>query len=346
MDLTNAVTEFEELKSKIVEHRTYLTSSETVTRVLLIDPVLQLLGWDVRNPDLVQLEFRTAEETTERADYILKNVGTPVAVVEAKKLDTSITSKEKRQVKEYADYAEVTWCALTDGSRWMIYDLDEGRNPETMTPKVELDIEKHASHELALNCLLLWQQNLSSPHGPILAETPIFDHVVETATDYVTSDTIKSSSNNLESDSSGQKDPTTPESKTSETEIDAQWSSVGKLGFSPTKKRAVEVRFGSQSFKPKDFTAAFVEIVSRMVMDGSLTPAMCPIKSTDNGEKFAVATTPFHENGNEFRAVKNLPKDLFLEASYSNKDKLDILRKLLTVAGVNPQTVSIRWVPQ
>ena len=180
MDLINAVTVFEELKSKIAEHRTYLTSRETVTRVLLIDPVLQLLGWDVRDPDLVQLEFRTAEETAERADYILKNAGTPVAVVEAKKLDTSITSKEKRQVKEYADYAEVTWCALTDGSRWLIYDLNEGRNPEAMTPKVELDIEKNPSHELALNCLLLWQPNLSSPNGPILAEKPLTGSVVAT----------------------------------------------------------------------------------------------------------------------------------------------------------------------
>lgn len=346
MDLTKTVELFEELRLKIAGHRPYLSGNETVTRVLLVDPVLEMLGWDVRNADLVALEYRTAEETTERADYLLKTHGTTVAVVEAKKLGTSITSREKRQVKEYADYADVSWCALTDGARWMVYDLNEGRNPETMQPKVELDVVNDEPQQLALNCLILWQPNLSSPSGPIVAESPVLGTGIvqgfKTGPDVVTDpqgyDPVKVST--------GKPKQSSADLRTTDQDRGIGWTPITDVSFSPTKKRAVEVQFGGNRFEPKDFTAAFVEIATRLVRDGLLTSADCPIRSTEKGGKFAIATTPFHENGNEFRAEKSLPNGLFLEASYSNKDKMAILRKLVVVGGVNPQAVSIRWESQ
>ena len=75
----------EKLRDRIERHRDDLRNSEFRTRILLIDPLLRELGWDVENPDLVGLEYQPATSKRESADYILKNSGKNVAIVEAKK---------------------------------------------------------------------------------------------------------------------------------------------------------------------------------------------------------------------------------------------------------------------
>ena len=327
MDLINAVTVFEELKSKIAEHRTYLASRETVTRVLLVDPVLQLLGWDVRDPNLVELEYRTAEETAERADYILKKAGMPVAVVEAKKLDGSVLTKERKQVKDYADYAGVTWCALTDGSRWLIYDLHEGRNPETMTPKVELDIEKHPSHELALNCLLLWQRNLSSPNGPILAEKPLTGSVVATDTTKVPT-------------------PDNEAQEPSEDPLDGQdWLPFAGLSVQKGDRPPTETRIGSNlvELSPyNNWTGFFVGFAKWLVTSSKLGSANCPVFLHEKSGLYLVNVTPRQPKGKEFDAKHEIGGGLWIEKNLDTPGKKRSLTHLLEHCGIDPNSVLVK----
>lgn len=42
---------------------------ETPTRTMVIDPLLEVLGWDVRDPDEVQLEYPTVDGKS--VDYAL-----------------------------------------------------------------------------------------------------------------------------------------------------------------------------------------------------------------------------------------------------------------------------------
>ena len=46
------------LKKTRNEHEEYLKPIETRTRQLLIDPMLEALGWDVQNPAQVHLEYK------------------------------------------------------------------------------------------------------------------------------------------------------------------------------------------------------------------------------------------------------------------------------------------------
>lgn len=57
-------------------------------RYSLIDPLLRELGRDTGDPDQVQPEYRVG---TGRAEYALLRDGSPVAMVEAKSLGTSLT---------------------------------------------------------------------------------------------------------------------------------------------------------------------------------------------------------------------------------------------------------------
>ena len=72
MDLTKAMELFEELKRRIDEDDDYLGESEYRTRILLIDPLLRMLGWNVEDRHYVEIEYRTGESVKERADYVLK----------------------------------------------------------------------------------------------------------------------------------------------------------------------------------------------------------------------------------------------------------------------------------
>ena len=62
---------------------------ETPTRTIFIDPILEALGWDVREPDEVQLEYPTIDGKT--VDYALKINLEPVLLVEAKPLNDPLT---------------------------------------------------------------------------------------------------------------------------------------------------------------------------------------------------------------------------------------------------------------
>lgn len=179
MDLTRAMELFEELKQRIDQHGKYLRESEYRTRILLVDPLLRLLGWNVEDFHCVEIEFRTSQSVQERADYVLKNDESKVAIVEAKRLGTVMSSTERRQAKEYADYADASQCVLTDGAKWMLYDLDQGRNPDKMKPKVEFDIENDVPEQLVLHSLTLWQRWFTSEVGSSAVSNLLFGSSVD-----------------------------------------------------------------------------------------------------------------------------------------------------------------------
>jgi hypothetical protein len=54
---------------------------ETPTRTIVIDPLLEALGWDVRDPDEVQLEYPTVDGKS--VDYGLKLNRKCVLLIEA-----------------------------------------------------------------------------------------------------------------------------------------------------------------------------------------------------------------------------------------------------------------------
>ena len=115
-----------ELRRRIHDDRKYLAQNEIQTRVLLIDPLLRMLGWDPENSDEVQLEFRTRRG---RVDYALMLRGEPVAVIEAKKLEDEIGREVRLQLFEYANAprcSAVRLAAATDGDAWFFWRRSDG----------------------------------------------------------------------------------------------------------------------------------------------------------------------------------------------------------------------------
>jgi predicted transport protein len=142
-----------ELQAQLDRHRR-TGLKEYPTRTIFIDPLLEALGWDVRDPDEVELEYPTIDAKS--VDYALKINRKPVALIEAKPLDDPLDDvKAITQVVGYAANDGVEWCVLTNGVRYRVYRSSErAAAPDkllfevTIDPKSEhaISVDEVASH--------------------------------------------------------------------------------------------------------------------------------------------------------------------------------------------------------
>jgi hypothetical protein len=128
----------ESLQARLDRHRKD-DLKELPTRTIFIDPLLQALGWDVRDPDEVELEYPTIDGKS--VDYALKINRKSVLFMEAKPLNDQLTDvKSITQVVGYAANAGVEWCILTNGTIYKVYhSTEKAEAPEKLLFEVSLD---------------------------------------------------------------------------------------------------------------------------------------------------------------------------------------------------------------
>jgi len=97
--------------------------SEFDTISTLVEPLLEALGWNTRDPDEVQRghTIRVGGKT-EYVDIALKVNNRPVMFVEAKSIDTDLRADLAEQPIKYANMGGVNWCILTNGKEWRLYN--------------------------------------------------------------------------------------------------------------------------------------------------------------------------------------------------------------------------------
>ena len=150
------------LKARIKEHGTELRRNETRTRTVLIDPLLNALGWDVADPSKVTIEFYPApSDNNKRADYaLLARDRRPLMLIEAKKLGEALDSHQD-QVFTYANQAGAKYGCLTDGDAMEIYETFRSV-PLHDRLEIKLSIESEDSAKCALKLMPLWLMSLQS----------------------------------------------------------------------------------------------------------------------------------------------------------------------------------------
>ncbi len=84
-------------KLRIEEHREAFSGNEPQTKSALIEPILNALAWDVSDPSLVKLEYKTDSygiKSDEKVDYALLDNGEPTILVEAKHAASSLRDRK------------------------------------------------------------------------------------------------------------------------------------------------------------------------------------------------------------------------------------------------------------
>ena len=132
---------------------------EYPTRTIFIDPLLSALGWDVLDPDEVELEYPTVDGKS--VDYAMKINRKPVFLLEAKQLSDSLDDvKSITQVVGYAANDGIEWCVLTNGVRYKIYKASERASaPDKLL--FEVSIDPHDSAGLSVEQIAAQLSRLS-----------------------------------------------------------------------------------------------------------------------------------------------------------------------------------------
>jgi len=107
--------------------KTQLVNSEINTRRKLIDPLLELLGWDFSRTEVI-LEYPIKiGSRTINVDFALSTNGKPSVFIEAKSFNTSLTEDYSDQIISYCRVEGVRWAGLTNGRQLKIFDTRRGR---------------------------------------------------------------------------------------------------------------------------------------------------------------------------------------------------------------------------
>ena len=176
MLLDELVDVIQTIQDRIRDHGASLRENETRTRMALIDPLLQALGWDTADPGLVTPEYNVSGK---RADYaLLDGKRSPVVFLEAKRLD-ELLSNHRSQVAAYASELGIKYPALTNGNDWEVYDNSK-LVPIEQRSILNLSIKDSEAHQLALRLLLLWRPNLASGQ-PVAASESVLSNASRTA---------------------------------------------------------------------------------------------------------------------------------------------------------------------
>lgn len=321
MDLTEAMELFKEIKKRFEKHAKDF--SEFRTRILLIDPVLRLLGWDVENPDFVVLEYQPTELNRKSADYVLKNNGKNVAIVEAKNIDIDIEYWEHReQADGYARYAEVKFFVLTNGIKWLLYERDLMTSLESLKPIVRFDVVHDEPYQCALAAISMWKPNLAFDDGPSEAVEPLLISP-ETASNQSISQPDEQEERQL-SDSS-------PEDSDN-------WCTFERKMY-PQGTTPIRLKIGTDIDETVKYWLDVIhKVVAWLIDEERLSVNARPIKI---GKQIFIGREAVNPDGTPFKIQRQLPKRLILQRSITTVLQWQGLRRLLQQLDVDLSSIRV-----
>lgn len=314
MLLDDLVTAIRTVQDRIRDYRDPLGRNEYRTRISLIDPVLNSLGWDVSDPALVTIED---EYSGGRADYVLLNEDSrePLAILEAKRLGQYLNAHEY-QVSRYTWGFKVSYGGLTDGDRWRFWEMgaeSSQRLNETLILDVTLSSE--TAYKCALKLLLLWRHSLTDGK-PLEANEPILDI-----------------SRNIQVPTSGPEPDVLLRRPPDPDPLSSEWISL--CNYRPHEDEKVA---GMRLCFP-DGTARKLEywwelqgqVAEWLIQVGTLTSTECPVSRRPGWN--IIHSEPLHSNGRRFAREHKLSNGLFLEKDANRYQHVECAKFLLTHFG-------------
>ena len=309
----------ETLRERIQAHRPYLEGYETRTRQVLIDPMLRTLGWDVGDPNSVELEYGIRRKW---ADYALMESGRPIAVVEAKSLGTPLNDDEKMQALNYANMDGIDYMAVTNGDHWQMFDVFK-RGQLDNRILMEFQLTRDEPYACALQALGLWRPNLASGK-PQEAATPV---LIEKAIHAESASTISEPS-------SGK--------KVAEPSNNGDWELLTSLKVEKGQKPPAFIKFSNSSPKPiKNWADLLESVAKHLVETDKLSAQDCPVPVIQRWSKrYLLHTELIRPYSTEFKRKRDIGK-LRLNIHFSCPNAWENACWLLERFDVNPSTVLV-----
>ena len=305
--LTPLVEKIEELHRIIRCERDTVGSHELRTRVVLIDPILRMVGWVPENPQAVVVEYATG---TGRADYaLLGENARPVALLEAKVLGSRL-EEHTRQIVTYATETGIGFAGITDGDRWMLYDVFR---PVPMEDKRVMDVKLTRDEPLAASVGLL--AGLTKPSLPPL----------ETGVRQGTG--AGSGERPREDDTKG------------------EWTMIAALEEPPAIEAGAELRFpDGKIWEAQSWQKAVGKVAEWLVTSGKLAEERLPLRVGEIVR--GIHWEPVHSDGVRFNRLHEFSapsgRRVYVHTHGARKTSVNYIRSMLDSCGITERDVSIR----
>lgn len=335
MDFDDFVATIEKLRERIRASREHIGQYEIRTRVSLIDPMLCALGWEVGEPELVRIEGPVqvradgSEDTGGRPDYaLLGRGGSPVVLIEAKKLAVQVSTNARRQVVAYVtdlnmdNPHRVPFCACTNGDSWQLYDIQESRIV------LDTSLSRDRSDDCAFKLLGLWQRSLSD--GSLRA-------AVQTGT------SIPPQLSNAEAQ---EEQITISTSGSRARRPPSGWDRLKHDFAIPSSKKPLSLWLPSGEVKVRFWRDVVIQTASWLLQQGDLRIEMLPIfmGKGDSSARYLLNVEPKHPGGEAFLSPKELlGGSAYLEANLARREIVQLTQKLLRRCGIEPNAVGIKF---
>jgi hypothetical protein len=334
---------------------------EENTKVKLIQPFLELLGWDLYSTE-VALEYTVPMASgSTHVDYALLIGDSPVVFVEAKPVRSTLTDSEVRQLRSYMrQELDTDWGILTNGKSFEVLTKNQQNGGEEVSV-VQFDLDDLAENPGVLE--LLTKESIRSGKSDEIAEQVAQtnrairhlqeneDSVTEAAADAVESEVgeltidlgeqarefvqnlvsvlreqrqFVSEAPPADSDTSPRDSNTDPQETGSETQGYVIQFSDGKR--IPERGAEIHTKQNQNMGAAVDYLIAEYDLLS--VVDVPYVTPRARTKCTINSE-------PTHPNGDDMRLPYELVDDSYLETALNTRSKQSRLRRLAEHVGLS-----------
>lgn len=324
--------------------------SEQDTKALFVEPLLQIAGWDVRDPRKVSREDRPGERPV---DYSLKLRGKRQVVVECKRLSNRLDShRDLEQALAYASAGGVKWSVLTNGSVLRIYN---SLAKEVATKKLldELDLVDVGAPDgvpvdTALEVLsLISPENVDSGEIDRVWDERYMRAKVRDTVAKIWSgpdpDLVNLVRRRLKDRGHRvSKRETADCLKTLDMRVYVR--ATKQTTNSTTKRTTVisspgSMRIGRDRFEVRYSYEILTNTAEWLVRNGKLSSSNCPVPIGHT--RNLVNTKPTHRSGRDFKGPKQLSNGLWVEANHSTMACISFARRLLERFGYRGEMLEV-----
>ena len=314
MALGNLQNVIEKLQKTIEAHRGYLAKNETRTRQVLIDPLLQKLGWNVSNPNIVQLEYQVKQG---QPDYALMSKGKPLAVIEAKRLDSDLGDDQIIQALAYAVAGGIPYIIITNGDTWEMYDVFKPAEFEDCL-LIKLELSQQPADKNAAQAWTMRKSNLTSKEPDFKPPKRAMNR-----------SSVKPN-----------KLPKPQPSDDSPKNDNERYPFASNERLYPQDPKPTELKIDDNPKKTvKAWKDVMHEVVTWLIDEGILSGNDCPIRV--GKRSFIDLKGAVNPSGTKFKNPQALPKGLILQRSIETNQQWPRLKKLLIQFDVDRRKIEV-----
>ncbi len=370
------VDEVRALSCALVEKLDYLATEEA-TKVALVLPFIQLLGYDTHNPTEVVPEF-TADvgvKRDEKVDYALLQDSEPVALFECKTYGTALNEKHVSQLMGYFSNTDARFGVLTDGIVYQFFadlvkpnlmdsepffefnmrdyteaQVEELRRFTKSGFRVEANIEaaRRLKYTTAIKRVLTQEFANPSKEFVKLIVRQVYEGKLVQKIQEQFDPLVRRELAHFVAEEIPTPQPVPPDVKPDPPKplpppVPGEWCPLSALNPAKGDPKPTGIRFPDGSHRPiKNWSDLMVEVAGWLIREGHMDRQAYKVRRSNRSKHFLVATEPIHASGKPFKRPHQV-ESLYIEGNYSAPNHAKNTQFVIKHVGQDPAEFSVRF---